>query len=272
MVMIDDATEPRQTRASSRTRRRWRRWTLFGQYVRRHGLPRALYVDRDSIYRTDREVTQAEALAGQEPKTQFGRAMEELGVELILLAGSPAGQGPSGAPSRHAPGSPGEGVAAAGRSTTSPRPIGSWSGPSCPTSTAASRCRPPSLPTCIAACRRGLSWSAVLAMHHARQVQNDGTVRWENRWLQVAARHRSLGLAGRRVTVCQQLEGQLLLLYAGRVLSWKELPGPPAKALPPRSPPAGEARPPRSRATRRPLSTPGVAGGPPRPVAHTRGQ
>ena len=91
MVMIDDATgriyarffEQETTVAAME---------IFGRYVGRYGLPRALYVDRDSIYRTDREATAAEALAGQEPRTQFGRAMSELGVDMIL-AGSPQAKG-----------------------------------------------------------------------------------------------------------------------------------------------------------------------------------
>ena len=58
----------------------------------------------------------------------------------------------------------------------------------------------------------------ILAIHEERQVQNDWTVRWHNRWLQVARRHRSLQLAGRRVTVCEQLDGTVALLYQGKEL------------------------------------------------------
>ena len=77
----------------------------------------------------------------------------------------------------------------------------------------------------------------ILALHEERQVQNDWTVRWHNRWLQVARRHRALQLAGRRVTVCEQLDGQLRLLYQGQELEWQELPAAPPRAKPPRHPP-----------------------------------
>ena len=91
MVMIDDATsevfawfsEQETTIAAME---------VFRGYVERYGVPRALYVDRDSIYRPDREATLAENLAGKEPTTQFGRAMEELDVKLIL-AHSPQAKG-----------------------------------------------------------------------------------------------------------------------------------------------------------------------------------
>ena len=57
-----------------------------------HGVPCSVYVDRDSIYRCERAATVAEQVAGQEPQTQFGRAMRLLGVELIL-ANSPQAKG-----------------------------------------------------------------------------------------------------------------------------------------------------------------------------------
>ena len=60
--------------------------------MRQHGLPASLYVDRDSIYRCEGVGSLADQLAGKEPQTQFGRAMEQLGVELIL-ANSPQAKG-----------------------------------------------------------------------------------------------------------------------------------------------------------------------------------
>jgi len=57
---------------------------VFDVWVRKNGVPGSLYVDRDSIYRCERVATVAEQIAGQQPRTQFGRAMEQLGVEVIL--------------------------------------------------------------------------------------------------------------------------------------------------------------------------------------------
>src|SRR5258708_1877846 len=55
-------------------------------------MPQGLYVDRDSIYRTERETTVQEQLAGAEPLTLVGRAMQRLGVGLAL-ANSPQAKG-----------------------------------------------------------------------------------------------------------------------------------------------------------------------------------
>ncbi len=91
MVMIDDATnwthakffESETTAAAM---------TVIGEYIGHDGLPRVLYVDRDSIHETTRDSTVEEALRDTAPLTQFGRAMRELGVELIL-AHSPQAKG-----------------------------------------------------------------------------------------------------------------------------------------------------------------------------------
>ena len=65
-------------------------FTMLQCYVARYGLPAALCVDRAGIYRADREPKEAEILAGKEPQTQFGRAMEQL---KLILARSPQAKG-----------------------------------------------------------------------------------------------------------------------------------------------------------------------------------
>ena len=91
MVMVDDATNKMRARFSPEETTRASYDVLEG-WVRKHGRMGSLYVDRDSIYRCEGQPSVAEQLAGQEPRTQFGRAMEPLGVELIL-ANSPQAKG-----------------------------------------------------------------------------------------------------------------------------------------------------------------------------------
>lgn len=64
----------------------------FQRYVRRYGLPLALYADKHTTYRSPAEPTVEEQLRGVEPTSQFGRALGELGVELIA-AHSPQAKG-----------------------------------------------------------------------------------------------------------------------------------------------------------------------------------
>ncbi|MCX7406525.1 MAG: hypothetical protein NTZ32_00395 [Planctomycetales bacterium] len=90
MVLIDDATN--WTHAKFFESETTAAMTVFGQYVGHYGLPRALYVDRAGIYETTRDSTVDEALRDTAPLTQFGRAMRDLGGELIL-AHSPQAKG-----------------------------------------------------------------------------------------------------------------------------------------------------------------------------------
>jgi hypothetical protein len=59
---------------------------LTERWLRRHGRPRALYTDKDSVFQWQSRGRAAEGL------TQFGRALEELDIELIL-AHSPQAKG-----------------------------------------------------------------------------------------------------------------------------------------------------------------------------------
>src|SRR5579864_821256 len=67
---------------------------LLRVVVRRFGIPLAIYSDRHGIFfkTKDQELTLEEALGGRREPTQFGRLLEELGVQLIL-ARSPQAKG-----------------------------------------------------------------------------------------------------------------------------------------------------------------------------------
>ena len=70
-------------------------WTLLRTtrtYLQRWGRPVAFYVDKDSIYRVNRQATIEEQLQDTGPLTQFTRAMRELGIEVIW-AHSPQAKG-----------------------------------------------------------------------------------------------------------------------------------------------------------------------------------
>jgi transposase len=64
----------------------------FGRYARRYGLPVSVYLDNHTTYKSPAEPTIEERLAGRRPKSEFERALEELGVEVIH-AHSPQARG-----------------------------------------------------------------------------------------------------------------------------------------------------------------------------------
>lgn len=66
---------------------------MFLEIAQEKGLPLSLYADRHSIFQVERHTpTIAEQLKGRPDKTQLGRALDELGVQLIP-ANSPQAKG-----------------------------------------------------------------------------------------------------------------------------------------------------------------------------------
>ncbi len=61
-------------------------------YIRLYGVPRALYLDKLSTYKTTRPADLDELLRGEEAQTQFERAGKELGINIIH-ADSPQAKG-----------------------------------------------------------------------------------------------------------------------------------------------------------------------------------
>jgi transposase len=70
----------------------WGYLDLMGEVISTHGVPLSLYADRHSIFHTTREPTIIEQLKDVVPLTQFGRAMEELGIS-VMKAWTPQAKG-----------------------------------------------------------------------------------------------------------------------------------------------------------------------------------
>jgi len=64
----------------------------FKRYARRYGLPLSIYLDRHTTYKSTKKLSEWEELEEIEPLSQFERALEELGVEVIH-AHSPQAKG-----------------------------------------------------------------------------------------------------------------------------------------------------------------------------------
>jgi transposase len=70
----------------------WGYLDLMREVISTHGVPLSLYADRHSIFHTTREPTIIEQLKDVVPLTQFGRAMEELGI-TVMKAWTPQAKG-----------------------------------------------------------------------------------------------------------------------------------------------------------------------------------
>lgn len=226
MEMVDDATgrtlcrfyEEETTEAAM---------DLFHRYVKKYGLPQELYVDHDSIYEINRETSSEEALQGEEPLTQFGRAMKELGVQIIL-ANSPQAKGR--VERRHGVMQDRlikvmrlkeiSDIAAANRlldeGFLAKENLKFVKKAKCPKDG-------------HRRLRKGVDLNVVLSIQEERVVQSDWTVVWQNRWFQLESVEQKRQLVKKRVQVCRLLDGTIRWQYRGRELKWKELPGRPAK-------------------------------------------
>jgi hypothetical protein len=92
MTMIDDATNTRISRFFEQETIE-AVMTVFSLWIRRYGIPEALYCDKKNAFVLSREPTDKELLAGIiEPKSHFGRACEKLGV-AVIAAHSPQAKG-----------------------------------------------------------------------------------------------------------------------------------------------------------------------------------
>ena len=220
MVMIDDATHRVYARFFEEETTEAAMTTLY-HYVRLYGLPRSLYVDRDSIYRVNREAATDEALRGDMPMSQFGRAMKELDVKLICA---------------HSPQAKGRVERCNG--TLQDRLVKALRLEKITTLEQANRylekrflaefnerfrcpaAKPGDLHRRVP---RGVDLDLVLSNQEERVVRNDWTVSWRNRWFQLSESHRKLALVKQRVLVCEQLDGTIRMRYCGRELVWIEL-------------------------------------------------
>ena len=230
MVMIDDATGrtyarffEEETQAAA--------FEMLQRYAAKPGLPRSLYVDRAGIYRSDREPTSAEIIAEKEPQTQFGRAMETLGVRLIL-ANSPQAKG----------------RVERMNGTLQDRLVKALRRHRISDLASANRyleekfLEPFNAKFEVAPAQAGdlhravpseLDLMQVLAVQEDRVVQNDWTVRWHNAYLQLP--RESQVQPGERVVVCEQINGRVRVFIGERELTWNSVrtePSRPRKRAP----------------------------------------
>lgn len=218
MVVIDDATSrtfarlyPAETTLAA--------FDVFGRWVKRHGLPRSLYVDRHSIYRDEDHP--------QKP-TQFGRAMKELGVELIC-ARSPQAKGR--VERRNA--------------VFQDRFVKELRLRNISDMTQANALlesvfledmnRRYAIEAAAAedlhrAPDAGMVLEEILCVQQERVVGHDWCVRWDNRCLQIGPEHARLNLPRRRVLVKELADGRLLLDYQGQRLTVTEVSARPKPA------------------------------------------
>jgi hypothetical protein len=212
--MIDDATNRTLARfyPSGTTEAHL---DLVGRWLRRHGRPLAVYTDRHSIFEP-----QDQGRALPDAETQFGRALRELGVELIRahspqakgrversfgtaqdrwvkelrLAGVTTREGTNALLERLLPAHNRRFGKPARQAGDAHRPLGP-----------------------------GHDRGAILSIQEGRVVANDYTVRFRNRFYQLLPPVHP-GERGGRVVTELRLDGSMAIRFRGKYLRYRESP------------------------------------------------
>jgi hypothetical protein len=236
MVMVDDATNQMRARffAEETTRASY---DVLESWVRKHGLPASLYVDRASIYRCEGEASLAEQLAGKAPQTQFGRAMKTLGVDLIL-ANSPQAKGRVERMNGTLQDRLVKELRLAGINDLESanqfldgkylRAFNRQFGRAAASPVDVHRAVPRNL-------------NEVLSWEEERVVQGDWTVACAGQRYQLDRQHEALSLVRRQVIVRTLRNGRVQLVYRGQALKWRALPAGAVRKLRPAKP-AGKVK------------------------------
>jgi hypothetical protein len=225
MVMVDDATnrvwaqffEQETTHAS---------YEMVAGWCRKYGLPQSLYVDRDSIYRCEGVGSLADQLAGKAPQTQFGRAMAQLGVELIW-AHSPQAKGRVERMNGVLQDRLVKALRLAGISDLA-EANAFLAQQYLPAHNRRFEVAPASRADAHQAVPR--RWQEILSWEQERVVQRDWTVVCEGQWYQLDRRQEAMSLVGKKVIVRRLRDGRVQLERGGVKLRWRPLAGRPVRA------------------------------------------
>lgn len=205
----------------------------FQRYVKRYGIPLAVYADKHTTYRSPAEPTVDEQLAGVAPMSQFGRALAELGVELIP-AHSPQAKGRIERLFHTLQDRLVKEMRVAGIATLAEanRFLPAW--------LAQHNRRFAVVPAQATDLHRPLSAGtevgAVLALKTRRVLRRDGTVRHGGHLYQVQSRVRAT-----HIVVEERVDGTLRLWHQDRPLTYQPIHPQPRTVAPPR--PARRPRP-----------------------------
>lgn len=194
---------------------------LFERYVRQYGLPLALYVDKDSIYRVnDPLAREAGRQRGALPQTQFGRAMKTLGVEVIC-AHSPQAKGRVERANGTLQDRLVKALRLAGISDLASANV--FLDKKFLKDFNARFAKPAADGLNVhRTVGRGIQLADELCVRERRVVGRDWCVSYAGRVLQIGKRHTGLKLAGKAVEILARTDGSLALLHKGACLSWRE--------------------------------------------------
>ena len=228
MNMVDDAqgttmalmADEESTEAAMR---------LLWSWVERYGIPKALYTDKKNVFVTDRQPTIEEQLAGEKAMTAFGKACKKLGIEIIRA---------------HSPQAKGRVERSHGvyqdrlvkelrlkRITTVKGANKVLADGFSQALNARFERRPASHTDLHRGVPKTLNLADVFCWEQTRTVQNDWTIRYNNRFYQIVKHNRPRPRPKEKVLVRVLLDASMQIIYRGKKLKYEPLAKPPPKKV-----------------------------------------
>jgi len=225
MDLVDDATG-RTLAHLGEEETIWAAADLLCAWVKKHGIPLALYTDWKNVY--VREPSSRELLRGEEPLTQFGRMCRKLGTKIIA-ASSPQAKGRV---ERNHGIHQDRLIKKMRRKKISSfaEANGYLDQEYLPQHNARFAVEPAQAADFHRPVERGVDLRRVFCLEEERRVSNDWVVRYRNRWLQIERGGKVYPPAQGKVRVEEWRDGSLHLLYRGQEMSWKEIQPKPVRA------------------------------------------
>ncbi len=224
VVMIDDATSRARGRFVRQDSTEENLGVLWG-YLERYGRPLAFYTDKASLFETNRPQQRDEELRGQLPKTQIGRALEELGIGWIP-AHSPQAKGRIERCFGTLQDRLVKGLRLAGARTIEQAnqylEEEFW-----PLWERRFTVQPANSTDAHRPLGREHHLAAILSQVESRVVMNDYTIRFEGQSYRLPQPEVRPGLRGARVRVEKRLDGSLAVRFRERYLAAERCPAPP---------------------------------------------
>ena len=220
LLAVDDATGCVASALFCREETTHDYFVLLEELIRRWGIPLSLYTDRHAVF-----TPRIDAKPKSSGDTQFTRAMDELGIELIL-ARSPQAKGRVERMAGTFQDRLVTELRLAGASTIAeanmvlreflPRFNEQFRVPARESNEA------------YRALDADIHLDRIFCYRHSRKVARDNTLRYRWHTLQLAPDDRRASYAGTRVEVIEGLDGSLRVLHDGRIIPSQEAPPRPA--------------------------------------------
>lgn len=187
----------------------------FRRYIRKHGIPLSVYLDKHTTYKSTAKPTVQEDLQGIKPMSQFERAMKELGVEVIHA---------------HSPQAKGRIERLFG--TLQDRLVKEMRLRGISTIEEANRLLQEYLPaynkkfmvTSVSKedlhrpVPKGIDLDKILCIKTERTVRNDHTIAHDRKLYQIEE-----SISGKKVTVEERIDGKMLTVYQGKSLRYRQI-------------------------------------------------